>query len=156
MVVESTLDLGYLGLFLGLRLNEVVRERGAARGFTGLRDSYGYVIQHLIEKDRTISELAARMDVSQQAVSKFVAELARRKVVEYVPAQDKRVRRVRLSVRGWEAVRVARTTRSRLERRLQAAVGRRKYQAAKAVLVACLQELGGIGRVRTRRIRLPR
>src|SRR5689334_6724164 len=106
MVVESTLGLGYLGFFLGLRMNELVRARGGAKGFA-MRDSYGYVIQHLIERDRTISELATRMNVSQQAVSKFVSEMARHGVLEEVPSHDRRVKRVRLSSRGWDAVRFA-------------------------------------------------
>ena len=156
MVVDSTFGLGYLGFFLGARMNELVRTRGAARGFPGLRESYGYVIQHLIEKDRTVSELAARMDISQQAVSKFVSDLARHDVIEYVPTKDRRVTSVRLSKRGWEAVRFARRTRMQLERRLQTTVGRRRYEDAQQVLAACLAALGGVGRVRARRIPLPR
>jgi DNA-binding MarR family transcriptional regulator len=156
MVVESTLDLAYLGFFLGARINELVRARGAKRGFPGMRDSYGYLIQHLIEKDRTISELAARMEISQQAVSKFVAEMARHGTVEYVPTRDGRVTTVRLSKRGWEAVRFARRTRAQLERRLQKAVGQQRYREAQQVLAACLAALGGLQRVRTRRVLLPR
>jgi len=156
MVVESTLDLGYLGSFLGARMNELVRARGAACGFPGLRDSYGYVIQHLIEKDRTVSELAVRMEISQQAVSKFVSELARHEVIEYVPMKDRRVTGVRLSKRGWEAVRFARKTRTQLGRRMQKAVGRRRYEEAQQILAACLAALGGVDRVRTRRVSLPR
>jgi len=156
MIVESTLDIGYLGSFLGARMNDVVRTRGATQGFAGLRDSYGYVIQHLIDKDRTISELAARMEISQQAVSKCVSEMTRHRVVEYVSAKDKRVTIVRLSSRGWDAVRLARRTRKQLERRLQKAVGVRRYEDAQQVLATCLAVLGGVRRVRTRRIPLPR
>ena len=156
MIVESTLDIGYLGSFLGARMNDVVRTRGATQGFAGLRDSYGYVIQHLIDEDRTISELAARMEISQQAVSKCVSEMARHRVVEYVSAKDKRVTIVRLSSRGWDAVRLARRTRKQLERRLQKAVGVRRYEDAQQVLATCLAVLGGVRRVRTRRIPLPR
>jgi len=156
MVVEATLDIGYLGVFLGARMNELLRTRGASHGFPGLRDSHEYVVQHLIDKDRTISELAARMDISQQAVSKFVAEMARHGMVEYVSAKDKRVTIVRLSSRGWNAVRFARRTRKQLERRLQKAVGVRRYQAAQEVLAACVAALGGVRRVRKRRVPLPR
>jgi DNA-binding MarR family transcriptional regulator len=155
MVVESTLDLAYLGLFLGLRVNDTVRERGAERGFRGMRDSHGYVVQHLIEADRTITELAARMEVSQQAASKSVAELVRRGILESVAADDRRTRTIRLSKRGWEAVHFARNTRRRIERRLQRQVGLKQYQEARSVLLICLKSLGGIGRVRARRIRAP-
>jgi len=155
MVVETTLDLGYLALFLGQRINDIVRECGAASGFPEMRDSYGYVIQHLIESERTITELARRTEVSQQAISKTVAELVRRGIVESVPAADRRTRRIRLSARGWEAVTFARKVRRRLEERLRKDVGPAEYRRAKDVLVNCLRVLGGVQRIRTRRIRVP-
>jgi Mn-dependent DtxR family transcriptional regulator len=96
------------------------------------------------------------MEISQQAVSKFVAEMARHGTVEYVPTRDGRVTTVRLSKRGWEAVRFARRTRAQLERRLQKAVGQQRYREAQQVLAACLAALGGLQRVRTRRVLLPR
>ena len=81
MVVKSRevdaphLDLGYLAFFLGLRVNQLVLEQMHAAGFDNVRESHGYVIQRLIEEERTITELARRMEVTQQAASKFVAEL---------------------------------------------------------------------------------
>jgi len=155
MVVETTLDLGYLALFLGLRINDIVRECGAASGFPEMRDSYGYVIQHLIESERTITELARRTEVSQQAISKTVAELVRRGIVESVPASDRRARRIRLSARGWEAVTFTRRVRRRLEERLRRAIGPAEYRRAKRVLLNGLRLLGGMQRIRTRRIRVP-
>jgi DNA-binding MarR family transcriptional regulator len=155
MVVETTLDLGYLGLFLGLRINEIVRERGAASGFPEMRDSHGYVIQHLIESERTITELARRTEVSQQAISKTVAELVRLGIVESMPAADRRARRIRLSTRGWKAVTFTRAVRRRLEERLRREVGPAEYRRAKDVLLNGLRVLGGMQRIRTRRIRAP-
>jgi hypothetical protein len=52
---------------LGLRINELVAARLAAEGFGNVKESHGYVIQHLIDEDRSITELANRMEVSQQA-----------------------------------------------------------------------------------------
>src|SRR5262245_13866240 len=69
------LDLAHLAFFLGLRVNELVLERGRKAGYRGLRESHGFVIQHLIDGDRSITELGRRMEVSQQAASKAVAEL---------------------------------------------------------------------------------
>src|SRR5439155_20774778 len=96
-VILSRLDLPYLGFFLGLRVNELVIEQTWKAGFRGLRDSHGYVIQHLIEGDRTITELANRMDVTQQAASKMIAELVQLRILELVPAQDKLSKLVPLS-----------------------------------------------------------
>jgi DNA-binding MarR family transcriptional regulator len=155
-VDPAHLDLAYLGFFLGLRVNELVLQKGVAAGFSGMRESHGYVVQHLIESERSITELARRMNVSQQAASKAIAELVEHGVVESRPAADKRARHVRLSKRGWDAVRVTRRARQAIEAQLQRTVGEKSYDDAKAILVACLEALGGINRVRARRVRSPR
>ena len=89
MVVESSgidLDssiLGYLAFFLGQRVNELVVGRLMRAGFKQSRESHGYVVQHLIERDRSISELARRMGVTQQAASKITAaEMIRLGILE--------------------------------------------------------------------------
>src|SRR5215467_10952268 len=120
-VDPARLDIAYLGFFLGLRVNELVLEKGLAAGFRGMRESHGYLVQHLIESERSITELAQRMNVSQQAVSKSIAELVKHGVVESLPATDRRARRVRLSTRGWNAVRFTRRARQTIEARLQRA-----------------------------------
>jgi DNA-binding MarR family transcriptional regulator len=155
-VDPARLDIAYLGFFLGLRVNELVLEKGVASGFRGMRESHGYLVQHLIESERSITELARRMNVSQQAASKSIAELVKGGVVESRPAKDRRARRVRLSKRGWDAVRSSRRARQTIEARLQHAVGEKAYDDARATLIACLDALGGLSRVRTRRIRSPR
>ena len=152
-VVPARLDLAYLGLFLGLRVNELVTERMAGKGFGAVRESHGYVIQHLIEKDRSITELAARMEVTQQAASKVVAELLRLGVIEAVAAEDRRSKRIRLSRRGWQAVKIARKLRTQIEGRLITALGADKYEEAKQALLQCLEKMGGTDRIKSRRIR---
>ena len=165
MVVKSSkaedvalhqLDLPYLAFFLGLRVNELVMARTSKGGFTGVRESHGYTIQHLIESDRTITELAKRMQVTQQAASKIIAELVRLGIVEAAPAKDKRTKRIRLSQRGWECVQLGRRTRAQIAGHLIRAAGRRSYERAKSTLLNCLQALGGIERIRSRLIRTPR
>jgi len=93
-VVLQQLDLSHLAFFLGIRVNDLVMERALKAGFKSVRESHGYVIQHLIESERTITELARRMEVTQQAASKMVAELIRLGIVEAVPAQDRRAKRI--------------------------------------------------------------
>jgi DNA-binding MarR family transcriptional regulator len=161
MVVNSSgvepaqLDLAYLGLFLGLRVNQLVVERFHAAGFRGVRESHGYLIQHLIEKERSISELARRMEVSQQAASKVVAGLAALGVLEIAAGPDRRQKTIRLSRRGWKFVNLARETRREIADCLVQAAGAKKYKAASAVLSTCLEALGGMERVRIRRIPPP-
>ena len=151
----SQLDLAHLAFFLGLRVNELVVAGGRDKGFRGFRESHGFVVQHLIEADRSISELAARMDVTQQAASKAVAELAGLGYVEIHVAGDRRERRVALSKRGWKAVLFARQTRKRIHGRLRRAIGGDEYERARSILVRCLDVLGGIERIQARRVRPP-
>jgi len=147
--------LGYWSLFLGLRVNQLVMERLRAAGFQNVRESHGYVIQHLIEKGRSITELAQRMKVTQQAASKVVAELARLGVVELAQGTDHRAKSATLSPYGWTMVRRGRRYRCVIERRFIRRVGSQEYEAAKATLAACLDLLGGVDMVRLRRIPPP-
>ena len=154
-VTPASLDLGYLALFLGLRVNEIVAEQVAAKGFANVRQSHGYVIQHLIEQDRTITELAARMEVTQQAASKAVAELLRLELIEVIEtAGDRRAKQIRLSTKGWRSVKQSRKIRAGIEKQLLKATEAARYDEAKRTLVDCLQELGGVERIKTRRIRM--
>ena len=166
MVVNRTeedlflaLGLSYLGQFLGQRVNELVIASGKRKGYREMRASHGYVIQHLVEADRPVSrtgtELARRMGVSQQAASKAVRELASLGVVEIRRLADRRAKEVRLSARGWEIVLHARKSRTALEEKLVRHVGARRYAKAQRTLRDCLTLLGGVERIRSRRIRQP-
>ena len=161
MVVKASpsltpgLDLGYLSLFLGLRVNQLVMERMRAAGFQQVRESHGYLVQHLIDSDRTITELARRMEITQQATSKAVAELVTLGVLELIVGSDRREKTVRLSNRGWTLVRLGRRVRRGIERQLIRIAGREEYGQAKSVLTACLDALGGTERVRSRRVLPP-
>ena len=125
-------------------------------GFEGVRESHGYVIRHLIEAERTVTELATRMEVTQQAASKVVAELLNLRIVEAIPAKDRRAKRIRLSQRGWQCVQLGRRARTHIDNRLVRAVGRKSYENAKLTLLTCLRALGGGERIRSRRMRPPR
>ena len=154
-----TLGLGFLGQFLGQRMNELILAESRRKGFQHMRTSHGYVIQHLVATDhpvsRTGSELARRMGISQQAASKMVAELVRLGAVEVAASSDRREKQVSLSASGWAAVQQARRSRARLERRLRQKLGEKEYAAAQKTLRKCLEVLGGLGRIRSRQIREP-
>ena len=155
-VIVRQLELPYLGFFLGLRVNELVMEQTWKAGFRGVRESHGYVIQHLIESDRTITELARRMEVTQQAASKMVAELIHLGLVEAVSDKDRRAKRIRLAQRGRNCVQLGRRLRARLEKQLIRSAGKKNYEEAKATVLTCLEVLGGVERIHSRRIRAPR
>ena len=130
-------------------------ERLRAAGFQNVRESHGYLIQHLIEKDRSITELAQRIEVTQQAASKTVAELAKLGILDVVPGADRRAKTVKLSARGRAAVHASRQIRRRIEARLIRSLGAAEYDAARSILSAALNALGGIKRIRTRRVLPP-
>jgi DNA-binding MarR family transcriptional regulator len=150
------LDLGYLALFVGMRVNEQVLEELHAAGFTGVRHSHGYVIQHLLGGPRSISELAALLEVTQQAASKTAAELTQLGLLEQVASEDARVRRVRLSARGQAVVDTGRALRAELQKRFERRFGKRAVEDARLLLARVLTSLGGAEAVKTRRVRLPR
>jgi len=155
-VDPNKLDLGHTAFFVGRLINDSIIESGENEGFLGLRESHGYVVQHLIESERTITELAARMRVTQQAASKAVAELVELGYLELQTGRDRREKRVRLSKRGWATVEFARRARRRLGARLRRAVGEDEYEHARLVLVRCLKVLGGVAKIRGRRFPQPR
>ncbi len=150
------LDLGYLALFVGMRMNELVLEQVHAAGFQELRYSHGFVFQHLLGGPRSISELAGLLDVTQQAASKTVAELERLGFIEDTASDDARVRRVCLSARGMAAVEKGRSVRSELQKRLERSHGPRAVEATRQLLAEVLSSLGGAEAVRSRKLRQPR
>ncbi|WP_224241013.1 MarR family winged helix-turn-helix transcriptional regulator [Hyalangium gracile] len=152
----EALDLGYLALFVGMRVNELTLEELHAAGFTGLRHSHGFVFQHLLAGARSVSELATLLEVTQQAASKTVAELEQLGFIEDTPSPDARVRRVKLSARGLAAVEQGRAVRAELERRFERSHGRKAIEDARKLLARVLDSLGGAEAVRARRVRPPR
>ena len=154
-VIPAELDLAYLAFFLGLRVNELVMERMLKAGFAGVRESHGYLIQHLIDAERSITELAKRMAVTQQAASKSVAELIGLGIVEAVAGADRRAKRIRLSRRGWRMVRLGGRIRKQIDRRIVGAAGKKNYARAKSSLLTCLEALSGLERIGSRQVPAP-
>jgi DNA-binding MarR family transcriptional regulator len=153
----AALDVGHLALFVGYAFADTVMATLGDAGFADLRFSHGFVVQHLIDGARTIGELAERMAVTQQGASKAVAELQALGYVERgTDDEDARVRLVRLSARGREAVAATRRARERLQRRLAARTGEKTVADARRLLARLLDELGGAESVRRRRVTAPR
>ena len=151
----GSLDLGYLGQFVGQRVNELVLEKLADEGFGDLRVSHGYVVQHLIGGPRTITELANLLGVTQQAASKSIAELLELGYVESAAGEDKRARSITLSKRGHDALAITRKLRTKIEAKIVTKHGAAVHKA-ELLLAQVLAELGGAPAVRTRTVREPR
>ncbi|QIG38107.1 MarR family transcriptional regulator [Microbacterium sp. 4R-513] len=122
-------------------------------GFPGLRVRHGYVFQRLLVAPTTITDLARSLGVTQQAMSKTIAELTSLGYVEAsVDSSDARRRTLALSERGREAIEAARTSRARLEKAVRTAVGDDRLAAAHQTLEALLAELGIGEQIRSRSV----
>ncbi len=155
-VALEDLDLGHVSLFVGQRMNEVVLARLHAAGYGGLRVSHGYLVQHLVGGERSVTELGRLLSVSQQAASKVVRELSALGYVERARGADRRARLVRLSRRGRAMLRRARAERRRLEASLIRSIPGAHVARTRATLLRMLHGLGGAEAVRRRRVREPR
>jgi DNA-binding MarR family transcriptional regulator len=150
------LDTGTLALFVGQAAAALVQEQLAGQGFGDLRFSHGYVFQHLIDAEPTVGELATQLAMTQQGASKAVAELEHLGYCERAPdAADARIRRVRLTDRGHQAVDAARHARTALDHRLARRFGSQHLAGHRDLLAQLLDELGGTAAVQRRAVRPP-
>jgi DNA-binding MarR family transcriptional regulator len=86
-----------------------------------------------------------------------VAELERLGYCERVPgAGDARIRRVRLTGRGQDAVAAARRARANVDERLASRFGEQRLAEHRELLARLLDELGGTAAVQRRTVRPPR
>ena len=141
----------------GLALTTEALRRLHAAGYSDLRISHGFVVQHLVQGPVRVGDLAARMGVTQQAASKAVAELTALGYLERgADPADARVRRIGLSARGRAAVATTRAVRADIERELAAALGADRVEAARRTALDALEWAGGADAVRARRVPAPR
>jgi DNA-binding MarR family transcriptional regulator len=129
-----------LGILLGVAYQEFVRELRAAHeaaGFTDLGRSDGFVFRSLAVRPMTVSDLAARLEISKQGAAQIVEDMERRGYVERRPdPDDRRARLVHLSERGTRALAVARRFHRDYERRLVRGYGPDAVATTRSVLDA--------------------
>jgi DNA-binding MarR family transcriptional regulator len=126
-------------------------------GLDDVREADGFVFQHLETGPVSIGDLAVRLGVSQQAVSKSVADLERRGYVLRSPSVvDARVREVSLTARGAKAIDVGRRSRAAVRKELDDALGDRRAASLRRSLVAVIEQLGGFDALARRSRRAPR
>jgi DNA-binding MarR family transcriptional regulator len=139
-IPPSLLDLLSLS---GGALDGYVIHRLEAAGYDGLRVRHGYVFQRLMTGDHTVTELARSLRVTQQAMSKTIAELERLGyVVRREDDRDARRRVLTLTPKAEGAVDTARAARRDLMDRLRREVGAQELGAAEHVMTVILDLLG--------------
>src|SRR3954451_18979167 len=101
-----------LGILLALAYQRFVAELRSAlseAGLDALGRSDGYVFRTLSDRPCTISELAARLEITKQGAAQIVDDMERRGLVARRPdPHDRRARLVSLTEEGDRALREAR------------------------------------------------
>jgi DNA-binding MarR family transcriptional regulator len=115
------------------------------------------VFQHLVGGAVTISTLAEKLGVTQQAVSKSVADLGNRGYVARRPdPADARARHVVLTERGEAVIAAARKHRAALDAELRQALGDEHVEQTRVLLLDVIHHLGATPSLRARAVRPPR
>jgi DNA-binding MarR family transcriptional regulator len=140
-VAIQDLDIGTLCYLVGQGFNQQVLDRLRAEGFTDVKVSFGYVVQHVLDGSKTVTELATRMGVSQQAASKRVREMLDAGILQRAPGQDRRESRVALSPRGLAIVARTRALRQQLANELAAHMTTEDLQVTRQCLAAAIARL---------------
>ncbi len=149
-------DLSLASLFTGWALADELQRRLSADGFADSRFADGVVFQHLIAGPVTITTLADRLGVTQQAASKTVADLQRRGyVTRRTDPTDARARQVVLADRGEQVITAARNHRATVDAELREALGNNRVEHARQLLLDALTHLNATPALRTRTIRPP-
>lgn len=138
-------------------MTDEVQRRLTEQGFGDLRFNDGVVIQHVLAAPLSITALAERMGVTQQAASKAVADLERRGLLQRAPdPDDARTKLLHLTEHAHHAVEATRARRAELQDELETEFGAARVEDARALLAAVIGRFGGDDAIRARRVRPPR
>ncbi|ROS72084.1 MarR family winged helix-turn-helix transcriptional regulator [Cellulomonas sp. PhB143] len=133
----ETSDLGILVLLAYQGFTRRLHADVAAKGFGDLGGSDGIVMRIVGAQPRTVSELAALLEVTPQAAAQLVDGMERRGyVVRRQDPRDGRARLVGLSDRGRDLIDAARAFHRRSEALLVDELGRETIDQFRSVLGA--------------------
>jgi DNA-binding MarR family transcriptional regulator len=135
-------DLVVAAVAAGQSLDGEMRTLLTAAGHPSLRFSHRALMRLLVDGPVSIGDLADLLSVTQQAVSKRVAELERLGYVERHPGADARVRLVALTASGLDARKAAVAARSTILDGLREEHGAARVDAAAALLADLLARRG--------------
>jgi DNA-binding MarR family transcriptional regulator len=143
---------------------EVVASASAARvlrqleeaGYGDVRVSHGYIFQGVLAGDTTITDLAKRLGVSVQAVSKSVIELEQAGYLHRRRSDDDgRARSIELTRRGRSMLATSRRARAEIAADVTEVLGTRRTATLLASLRTISTRLGTDEAVDDRRLRPP-
>jgi DNA-binding MarR family transcriptional regulator len=127
-----------------------------AAGYGDVRVSHGYVFQGLVAGDTTITQLAGRLGVSAQAVSKTVIELEQAGYLHRRrDTDDGRARKIEITRRGQSMLATSRQARAEIAAEITAALGADGARDLAASLRAVSERYGGLDAIAGHRVRPP-
>jgi DNA-binding MarR family transcriptional regulator len=116
-------------------MSEELIERLAERGHPEVRYAHGNVFQYLDDRGTRVGILAARAQMTKQAMAQLVAHLEAHGYVERVPdPSDRRARLVRATPRGRAVFVIVREFVAEVDARLIARLGPAKMQRLRSLL----------------------
>jgi DNA-binding MarR family transcriptional regulator len=134
------------GILLGLAYQAFVdelHEHLHECGFTDIGRSYGYVFRALDGNTLHLRQLAERLCMSDQGAVKIVNEMQARGYLERYPdLHDGRIKKLRLSSKGSQALDQAQRFHARYEARLRSAIGRPQLASTRLVLEKMVAKTG--------------
>jgi DNA-binding MarR family transcriptional regulator len=132
------------GILLGLAYQRFViqlNEHLAAKGFSPIKPTFGYVFRALEAETLTTAQLAARLQITSQGMAKVVEEMVNAGYLDRrADPADARVRLLELNARGRAAVATARAFHAEFEARLGGSAGERRVATTRAVLTEIVGE----------------
>jgi DNA-binding MarR family transcriptional regulator len=113
-----------------LTLNDLAIVRLAERGHDAVRPAHGVVFQYLDDTGTTVSTLAARAQMTKQAMAELVAHLERHGYVVRVPdPTDRRAKLVQPTATGRQVVAIAQELVPEVEQHIDTVLGADRARA---------------------------
>jgi DNA-binding MarR family transcriptional regulator len=128
--------------------------RLAEAGLGDLRQTHGYLFQHLVPGPIRVSDLAHKLRMTPQGASKFVIELESLGYVRRrLDPDDQRNRMVELTERGWAGIQAAREIRAAINDEVRTLLGEAEMTLLIDALRRLAEETGGLQELLGRRLR---
>jgi DNA-binding MarR family transcriptional regulator len=135
-----------------LKCARLANERAISRvnelaGAAVFRQALANLLPHISLEGTRMTELAERVGVSKQAVSKLVAEFVDQGLLELAPDPvDGRAKLVRFTPRGIEAIRHGLSVLASIESEIASKIGKKRMHALRDGLTAMLDTLEALGK----------
>ncbi len=153
-LVAAADDFGLLCMVVANGFTDAVLARLAEGGFDDAKFAHGFVVQGLLAGDRTVTELAERLGISAQAVSKTVQEMESMGYLERArDPEDGRAWTLAMTPRMRESIALSRQARLDTQQRLLSRLGPERSATVLAALRDIADEFGGLEALAGRRLR---